>query len=304
MRISKTGKISDGFYALGIPGAPVYLLDGTTPVLFDAGFSALGQLYERQIREILGTRKPTLLLITHSHFDHIGAANHFKTIWPDIRIAGSAQTDEILVRPSAIKLVRDLSKEGIRLMQILGLSPLCEDPFEPFRLDIILKPNETILLDQSCQITAIHTPGHTWDFMSYWISGKRILVASDAVGVDDGSGYIITDFLVDYDAYCNSLECLGRFDAHILCPGHHLIFTHQDVKEHIIRSLKQARIFRHMVERFLIEEGGDQERTVARVKAIEWDPRPWPKQPESAYVFNTRARVKTLWDCMEKDGKA
>jgi glyoxylase-like metal-dependent hydrolase (beta-lactamase superfamily II) len=73
MRISRTGKISDDFYALGIPGAPVYLIDGATPVLFDAGFSALGQLYEGKIKEVSGNRSAILPFITHAHFDDIGA---------------------------------------------------------------------------------------------------------------------------------------------------------------------------------------------------------------------------------------
>lgn len=33
---------------------------------------------------------------------------------------------------------------------------------------------------------------------------------------------------------------------------------------------------------------------VKRVKEIEWDPRPYPKQPEEAYLLNTRARVRLI----------
>lgn len=304
MRISWTGKISDNFYALGIPNVPVYLLDGATPVLFDAGLSVLGLLYERQIREVLGTRTPALLFISHAHFDHVGAATYFKTVWPGIRIAGSAQSAKILGRPSAIKQIRNLNMEEVPLMQSYGLSPLREDPFEPFNLDLILDLSKTIPLDPFCHITPIHTPGHTWDIISYWVPEKRILLASEAVGVDDGSGHIGTEFLVDYDVYCSSMKCLARLDARILCQGHRMVFTDQDVKDHIRRSLKQTRVFRRMVERFLQEEGGDQERTTARVKALEWDPKPWPKQPEHAYLLNTRTRVKVLWERMQESDRA
>ena len=58
MRISWTGKISDNFYSLGIPSVPVYLFDGAIPVLLDASLAALSLLYERQIREVLGTCPP------------------------------------------------------------------------------------------------------------------------------------------------------------------------------------------------------------------------------------------------------
>jgi len=66
------------------------------------------------------------------------------------------------------------------------------------------------------------------------------------------------------------------------------------------RSLEQAPRFLAMVEKFLEEEQGDIEGTVARVKAVEWDPKPWPKQTESAYVLNTRIRVSTIRQRMEQ----
>jgi hypothetical protein len=56
-----------------------------------------------------------------------------------------------------------------------------------------------------------------------------------------------------------------------------------------------------MVEEFLIQENGDIDQTVSRVKAVQWDNRPWPKQPEPAYILNTRQRVKTIWDRMNKN---
>ncbi|MBW2342816.1 MAG: hypothetical protein JRF53_02160 [Deltaproteobacteria bacterium] len=42
---------------------------------------------------------------------------------------------------------------------------------------------------------------YTWDFMSYRVPEKRILAASEAMGCDDGSGCIFTEFPVDYDTY-------------------------------------------------------------------------------------------------------
>ena len=56
-----------------------------------------------------------------------------------------------------------------------------------------------------------------------------------------------------------------------------------------------------MVEKFLIQEKGDIGRTVTRVKAVEWDERPLPKQPEHAYVLNTRQRVEKIWERMNKN---
>ena len=85
MRVTKKGKIVDDFYVMGHANVPVYLLDGPKPALFDAGFMALAKCYEQDIKKILGSRSPAYLFLTHSHFDHVGAAGYLKKVWPDLR---------------------------------------------------------------------------------------------------------------------------------------------------------------------------------------------------------------------------
>ena len=139
--------------------------------------------------------------------------------------------------------------------------------------------------------------------LSYWLPEKKILIASEAVGCDDGSGYIYTEFLVDYDAYRMSLERLSKLDPQVLCPGHKLVLTGPDAGQHMGRSLAQAAEYLDMVEGFLSEEKGSIDRAVARVKVAEWDAKPWPKQAESAYLLNTQARVRCVWKRMRANGR-
>lgn len=302
MRIDWTGKIDKDFYALGFPAVPVYMLDGESPALFDTGFTALSKVYEREIKAVLGDRQPAYLFLTHAHFDHVGAAGYFKRTWPEMCIVGSAKTQEIISRPRAIERIRHLNQEGTELFRSQGLESkgIYEGPFQPFDLDIVLAPGEEIELEGFSHVKALSTPGHTWDFTSYWLPERKILIASEAVGSDDGSGYVVTEFLVDYDIYRESMERLRELDAEILCPGHQIVFTGPEVKRHIDNSLKQADEYVGMVEEILRNEQGDIERTVEKVKAREWDPKPWPKQPESAYLLNTRARVQRLWERMQR----
>ncbi|MBW1704780.1 MAG: MBL fold metallo-hydrolase [Deltaproteobacteria bacterium] len=300
MRLEHAGKIIDDFYVTGNPAMPVYLLDGPVPALFDAGLTSLCRLYEEDIAKVLGNRSPAYLFLTHSHFDHIGAAAYLKTVYPEMRIAGSARTQEILGRPKAIELIRSLNQEAAQLMESLNRVSIYKGPFEPFDLDLKLNSDHTIELNPDRHVEVIKTPGHTRDFTSYWVPEKKILIASEAVGCDDGSGYIYTEFLVDYDSYLTSLKRLSQLDVQVLCQGHRLVFTGKDAQEHMHRSLEQAPKYLFMVEEFLQKEQGDIDRTVARVKAVEWDPKPWPKQIESAYVLNTQARVSNIRERMQQ----
>lgn len=302
MRIKRTGKIADNFYALGNQAVPVYLLDGQMPVLFEAGFTSLSLLYEKEIKEILGNRAPYYLFLSHSHFDHIGAAHYLKSVWPEMKIAGSGRIGEVLARPNALELIIKLNKEAIQAAQSWGVTSIYEKPFSPFDLDLTVSSGQVIDLGENSSVKVIHTPGHTWDFMSYWLPEMKILVASEAVGCDDGHGNIVTEFLVDYDQYRKSLEKLAKLDVEILCPGHNVILTGPDSKDYTRCSLRQAADYVSMVEGFLRSEQGNIKRVVSRVKAWQWDPKPLPKQPEHAYLLNTQTRVKKIWERMQKRG--
>ena len=143
-------------------------------------------------------------------------------------------------------------------------------------------------------LQVIETPGHTWDMLSYYIPEKKLLVAGEAVGCMCPTGSIQTEFLVDFEAYVNSLERLGRLDVEILSQSHHQMFTGEDARTFFRRSIQAAIQFKERVEQVLDEENGHVEKVVSRIKAEEYDPEPGPKQPEQAYLINLTAKVEHL----------
>lgn len=298
MRIKK-GKVTDDFYVAGSAGMPVYLLDGPAPALFDAGITVLAKIYENDIHKILGNRSPAYLFLTHAHFDHVGTAGYFKRIWPGLKIVASAKSRAILQRPGAIKLISDLNAAATKRARQSGLNPINEIPFEPFDIDLEADHKKQFEISPDITIEAVHTPGHTRDFTTYWISDKKILIASEAVGFQEIDGSIQTEFLIDYDSYMDNIARLSHLDMEVLCPGHYRVLTGADAKSHLHQAPKSAKAYLAMVETFLNETKGDLEAAAIKVKAAEWDPKPWPKQAEDAYMLNTRQRVKVVWERMQ-----
>jgi len=296
-----TGKVADDFYVTGTPEVHGYLLDGDQPVIFDAGFAAFGAAYRRDIDRILGHRRPHTLLLTHVHFDHCGAARYLQRAYPGMQVAASARAADILRRPGALELMDRLNRQAGELARQWH-PDLPEYPvFEPFAVDRVLADGEVIELAGGLTIEVIATPGHTWDFLSYYIPQRRILVASEAVGCPDfTSDHIVTEFLVDYQAYVDSMARLARLEVEVLCPGHGMVMTGRHAADFIARSQVAAGEFKDRIAVLLAEEGFDLERTVARYKAEEWDRQPYPKQPEPAYLLNLTARVRHLAELLPK----
>jgi len=300
---SGTGHVRNNLYVLGEASAPVYLLDGERPVLFEAGFTCLGEVYRKAIQDILGSRRPEILFLTHVHYDHCGSAAYLKESFPGLTIAASRKAGDILQRPNAQALIGTLNRNILSLPWIENQGHVLQDPFRPFDLDMIVSDNQRISLGPELTVEVIHTPGHTWDLMSYYIPEQRILIASEAAGVMDTTGDIVTEFLVDFEAYVNSIRRLATLDVEVLCQGHLFVHTDKDAPTFLRRSLKRACEYRKWVDNLLESEQGNIEHVIHRIKAFEYDTKPAPKQPEAAYLLNLEARVRHLADLRSSIGQ-
>ena len=294
MIFDATGEVSEGFHVLGSVAVPVYLLDGPTPVLFDGGVTCLGGLYEEAIRGVLGNRSPAYLFLTHVHFDHCGAVSRLRRAFPDMKVAGSARAGEILGRPNAVRLIRELNRSAADAVHGIDPALLVDDAFEPFGIDRVVEPGETLDLGNGTSLRVLHTPGHTWDFMSYYVPEKRYLVASEAAGVMHTNGYVVCECLIGFDVYMTSLRRLAALPADVLCQAHQFVFTGSDVEDFLRLSTRTAMEFRALVEDLWEENGGDLQATVERVKSLEYDFFDLPRQPEAAYLLNLEARIRSV----------
>ncbi len=301
MIINKTGKIIDRLFMVGHSGMPVYLIDGDAPAIFDAGFSCLGSLYVKEIKKILGSKEPTFCFLSHSHFDHCGAVSSFKTHFPNIKIIASAGVKNVLKRPNAIALIKKLSKSSEHLVQDSIISTGDVNDFSPFDIDITVQENDTFRIADDVTVNIIETPGHTRDCLSYYIPEKKILISSEAYGVQDTTGHIFSDFLIDYDIYYNSMEKMLPLETRVLCTGHGFAFTDENAVNYKKNSMAACRKFLALVKKLLVEENGDVEKIKNRIKKSEYDGKAGFKQPESAYLLNLDARINVVKKQMGKN---
>ncbi len=291
---SQTGQICDDFFVVGHPAVPVYLLDGAQPAIFDAGLTLLGDLYLSGIEKILGDRSPAYCFISHAHFDHCGAVAAFKRRYPHLAVVASARAGEILQRPSAVERIRNLNHAAGTLAAQIGVTDTPGARFEPFAIDHVVDEGDRIDIAAGDRVEVIASPGHTRDCLSYRISGRNILLSSEAAGQPDQTGYIVTDCLADYDRYLASLQRLKALAPDVLCPGHIFVFSGIDAVDYLARAQAACIDFFNLVSACAIEEDGDVECIKQRIKSREYDPLSGPKQPEPAYLINLEARIKAV----------
>ncbi|GHV29688.1 MBL fold hydrolase [Clostridia bacterium] len=146
---------------------------------------------------------PELILLTHGHYDHIGAVKEFMAKYPTVKVCVGALDAELLKFP----------EKNMSLWSDQVVSDICAD---------VLLHDGNLIDFAGKRIKVIETPGHTRGSVCFWIEG--VLFSGDtlfkgAIGRTDLYGG-------DSVSLSKSLEKLKQLKSTtIVYPGHGLKTT-------------------------------------------------------------------------------
>ena len=152
-----------------------YLIVNQTLTLIDTGLPRNAKKILRYITENLH-RKPsdvTMIILTHSHFDHTGNAEQLRVV-TGARIAAH-QEDAVYIEGKQQALV---PKGGMGML-FKVLSPLIK--VRPFPVDTVLKDK-----DEIAGLSVIFTPGHTPGSISLYDAKRKVLFTGDTLRYVNG----------------------------------------------------------------------------------------------------------------------
>ncbi|MDO4264210.1 MAG: MBL fold metallo-hydrolase [Deinococcus sp.] len=161
-------------FRVRLPMVNVFLLGapGGAWVLVDAGMPGTADLILRAAREIHGTKAPAAIVMTHGHFDHVGALSDLLRHWP-VPVYAHGLEVPYLTGEAAYPFP-DPSVGGVMSL----LSPaFLPGPFD-FRPQVRELPAERV--PHVAGWSWLHTPGHTPGHVSLWREADRTLVVGDA----------------------------------------------------------------------------------------------------------------------------
>lgn len=295
------GQISDQITAVPNSWYPVFIVRGARKsMMIDAGVNLLGSRYFEALGEALGN--PGLLdylFLTHSHYDHIGAAAYLKRRIPHLLIGAHERLGDLLCKPSVLTMMNRLSDNHV---QLLKYNKTAEDlTLEGFEIDINLKQGDAFNLGGlTCQV--YETPGHTRDSLSFYFPEIKTLFPGEACGVLQGEtgSAVQVEFLSSYDDYTGSLTSLIELNPERICLGHGWVLTGLDATDYLKRSLDETFLYRALIEDYLDAAGGDAEKAIGTMAHDEYDNKGGIYQDRTAYLTNLSAQVKHIAGLRER----
>jgi len=292
MKSPALGPIHERITAIGIPEYPAYVIQGTQRTLMiDSGVNHLGPLYVSSLADLLGDASwLDYLLLTHSHYDHVGSAGYLRRRIPGLKIGAHERVAGLVRKPSVLERMERLSASHDELLRY---NTAGEDvTMGPFEIDVALEQGDEIDLGElTC--TVYETPGHTRDSLAFYFPEIQALFPGDATGVlRTGPGTPLqVEFVASYQDYVDSLSLMISLQPGCVCLPHNWVLTHEDATEFLAYSLAETSRYRAFIERCLEETRGDVESAIERLVQIHFGPGGVAAEPTLSDITNITAQV-------------
>jgi hydroxyacylglutathione hydrolase len=165
------------------PGTNTYLVGRRDPVLIDtgAGVADYPELMDAYFAE-RGWSRPSRVLLTHRHVDHVGGVAQLRMKWRGLRVSKMRHKDSGLPEP-----IDDL-KDG------------------------------EVVEAEGATLVPVHTPGHASDHLCYYLREEKALFTGDVVL--GGSTTVIPAGDGDLNDYMASLRKLLALPLERIYPAH------------------------------------------------------------------------------------
>ena len=199
---SKVIELAPGIWQLRgeKPGSHVYLIKGNTKnVLIDTGVAGKFPVLKRRLTEAgLRVKDVNLIILTHEHYDHIGATAFFHR--------------------TAVVAAHRLAANKLELQdEFVTFRKYKDQPSKPFWVDMWLEDGSMIDLG-NYELQVLHTPGHTSGCICLYEPGAGLLFTGDTVF----SGGTLSEIAVggNVSDYVNSIRRLSNLKVKQIYPGH------------------------------------------------------------------------------------
>jgi len=195
----------------------VYLVMDEHPILVDAGMMAEPTL--KNIRKYIDPTKIEMIVLTHCHHDHSGAAPK-------------------LMEATGARLLLSAKETGCVGDDLTTVAYLFGASAPEFKVDGTL--SEGMVLDLGeWKLEVLETPGHSAGCICLYERNEKVLFSGDTVFPDGNIGR--TDMYGgDTKELINSIQRLTGLDVKTMYPGH-MEITSNDVNRQIQMSLRFAK---------------------------------------------------------------
>jgi glyoxylase-like metal-dependent hydrolase (beta-lactamase superfamily II) len=274
----------------GMGGSTAFLILGEEKTaLIDCGMAFCAKALISNIQRFLKDgRRLDYILLSHSHYDHIGAVPYLRAVWPEVQVLGAEYAKNVLEKEKALRIIKDLSEVA---RQFYGQNEEVNYDNSLMKVDTTIVEGDTLDLGNII-IKTLETPGHTRCSLTFLINDE-VIFASETTGMITSTGEVHPCFIISYEGAINSIKkCEAANPKYIYSPHFGLVDSNitQAYWEKCLHAAKERRDL--IID--LYNNDYDENRIFEELKSLFMEKEMSFIQPGNAFELNNRAMIKTV----------
>jgi len=260
------------------------LVGNDKTALIDCGMLFCADDTIKRVNEALNGRALDYIVITHTHYDHIGAAPAFRRRWPQLQLLASETGAAILLKETPRRVFRELALAAAAKYGVACDASYSDDDFHA---DVVYHDKEVIPLG-GVSLEVINTPGHTRDSVSFFVKEFGLLIVNETVGLLLPNGIMYPCFLTGYQDTIDSIEKCKKISHEYLSLPHRGIVSKDETETFFDKALESNAACRDFILSLLNK--GLAEDEALNIYCDEYYHGDLQKyQPKDAFVTNAKA---------------
>lgn len=279
----------------GTGGESFLIFGGTKTALYDCGMAYAQEGLIANIEEKFekhGYETLDCVLLSHTHYDHIGALPYILERWPDAEVCGAEKALKVFSSRGAAETMVRLGEAAKERYAVSEEERKCVIKADGLRCDIVMHDGDSVDLG-AMTVRAYETKGHTDCSLSYMLEPVMTLFASESTGVLRADGKMYTAILKDYFQTVESAEkCKALKPALII--GNHFGRIPDEITERYFDLYIEAA---EEERRFILnmrEKGMSFEEMIKGYESVYWTEERAKSQPKEAFYENAGWIIKNM----------